>query len=177
MPATLTDQQVTHAIERQIIHCLQRAELAFQRDFPRPALRFNLRGKAAGKAYLQLNEVRLNPVLFQENCQVFIQEVIPHEIAHLIVYQVFGLVHPQGQRVRPHGKEWQMVMEKVFSVPANTTHNFEITSVQGKTFEYQCDCDTHNLTIRRHNKVMRGESRYLCRGCGQPLQFTGRQLS
>lgn len=165
----VTDQEAD-AIEHQVNRCLHRAELAFQRTFPRPSVQFKLRGKAAGKAYLQLNEIRLNQVLFQENRQAFVSEVIPHEIAHLITYQVFG-------KVRPHGKEWQMVMEKIFSVPAKTTHSFEITSVQGKTFEYQCHCDTHALTIRRHNKVTRSESRYLCRACGQALIFTGRQLS
>ena len=166
-----------NAIENQLSLCLHRAGIAFQRSITRPSIHFKLRGKAAGKAYLQRNEIRLNPVLFQENRKAFIEEVIPHEIAHLVVYQIFGLAHPEGSKVRPHGKEWQMVMEKVFTVPARTTHSFEISSVQGKTFEYQCRCDTHTLTIRRHNRVIRQESRYLCRSCGETLVFTGRQIS
>ncbi|PWI32125.1 SprT family zinc-dependent metalloprotease [Vibrio albus] len=166
---TPTDTE-SRDIKQKLNHCLHRAEVAFQRTFPTPSINFKLRGKAAGKAYLQLNEIRLNPILFQENSQAFIDEVLPHEFAHHIVHQVFG-------RVRPHGKEWQMVMEKIFSVQAKTTHCFSIDSVQGKTFEYQCGCDTHSLTIRRHNKVIRQQSRYLCRQCGESLLFTGRQLS
>ena len=49
----------------------------------------------------------------------FIRQVVPHELAHLIVYQMFG-------RVKPHGKEWQLVMNEIFKLPAYTCHQFDI---------------------------------------------------
>ncbi|WP_375752553.1 SprT family zinc-dependent metalloprotease [Vibrio sp. HN007] len=157
-------------IQKKAAWCIHRAEIAFQRAFSQPEISFKLRGKAAGKAYLQTNQVRLNPVLFQENYQAFIDEVIPHEIAHLVTYQIFG-------KVRPHGHEWKMVMEKVFRIPAKTTHSFEVASVQGKTFEYKCRCECYPLSIRRHNKVLRQQANYMCKSCRQPLVFTGKQLT
>ena len=156
--------------EQALRHYVSIANQYFEQHFPVPSINFKLRGKSAGKALLQLWEIRLNPVLFNENQQQFLHEVIPHELAHLITFALFG-------RVKPHGKEWKMVMERVFSLAAKTTHTFEITSVQGRTYEYKCHCDIYALTIRRHNKAQKGQARYHCRQCRQELIYTGIQLT
>lgn len=111
---------------------------------------------------LEKNEIRLNPVLLLENQQAFIDEVVPHELAHLLVWKHFG-------RVAPHGKEWKWMMESVLGVPALRTHRFELDSVRKNTFPYRCQCQQHQLTVRRHNRVMRGEATYRCVRCGDVL--------
>ncbi|WP_284191061.1 SprT family zinc-dependent metalloprotease [Vibrio zhanjiangensis] len=158
------DKELCYRAQKAVVQCITIAQRHFQHSFPIPSVNYRLRGKTAGKAYLQLNQIRLNPVLFQENQQAFLHEVIPHEVAHLITYQMYG-------RVRPHGKEWQHIMESVFEASAQTTHNFTITSVQGKMFEYQCGCQRHQLTIRRHNKVLRNQNSYQCKLCMQTLVY------
>ncbi len=58
------------------------------------------------------------------------------------------------------------MMQHVLEVTAKRTHNFVVTTVKSKTFLYRCACEaSHELTIRRHNKVLRGENQYLCRKC------------
>lgn len=101
-------------------------------------------------------------MLLLENQQAFIDEVVPHELAHLLVWKHFG-------RVAPHGKEWKWMMESVLDVPALRTHRFELDSVRKNTFPYRCQCQQHQLTVRRHNRVMRGEATYRCVRCGDVL--------
>ncbi|HEY5715571.1 MAG TPA: SprT family zinc-dependent metalloprotease [Psychromonas sp.] len=137
--------------------CFILAECFFDRPFKRPSYLFNQRGKSAGTAHLQRNLIRFNPILFVQNREPFTEQVVAHEVAHLIVYQLYG-------KVRPHGKEWQYVMQRVFNCPAQTTHSLDIKDVIGKQFAYQCSCTRHQLTIRRHNKILKG-AKYLCKKC------------
>ena len=147
---------------RSLRENLAKANLKLGRHYPEPVLVYQQRGTSAGTAWLEKNEIRLNPVLLLENQQAFIDEVVPHELAHLLVWKHFG-------RVAPHGKEWKWMMESVLGVPALHTHRFELDSVRKNTFPYRCQCQQHQLTVRRHNRVMRGEATYRCVRCGDVL--------
>jgi SprT protein len=93
-------------------------------------------------------------VLLLENQQAFIDEVVPHELAHLLVWKHFG-------RVAPHGKEWKWMMEACWAF-RHAHPSFELDSVRQNTFPYRCQCQQHQLTVRRHNRVVRGEATYRC---------------
>lgn len=98
-----------------------------------------------------------------DNQEAFIRDVVPHELAHLIAYQLYG-------RVRPHGKQWQQVMSEVFDLPPNTTHQFDVSKVQGQTFTYRCRCNQYSLSKIRHNKVRKGQQ-YVCKRCSTALRY------
>ncbi|MGS0695682.1 SprT family zinc-dependent metalloprotease [Shewanella sp. 0m-4] len=150
-------------IAQQVEHCYQIAENKLDKQFPRPEINFALRGKSAGTAHLQLNKLRFNPKLLNDNLQAFLDDVVPHEVSHLLAYQLYG-------RVKPHGVEWQHVMQHIYTRVPRTTHSFDTRSVEGKTFAYRCQCGPVDLSIRRHNKVIRGQTQYRCRKCGDALQ-------
>ncbi|QDO82534.1 SprT family zinc-dependent metalloprotease [Shewanella psychropiezotolerans] len=150
-------------IAEQVLDYYRQAETHLKRTFPHPEISFKLRGKSAGTAHLQLNLLRFNSTLLAENHQAFIDQVVPHEICHLLAYQLYG-------KVKPHGKEWQALMIKVYQLEPATTHTLNTESVSGKTFDYLCDCGNIPLSIRRHNKVIRGETQYRCRCCKQELK-------
>ncbi|WP_428848288.1 SprT family zinc-dependent metalloprotease [Shewanella olleyana] len=158
LPKTEAQQQVLQKIEADY----QQAEVLLKRQFSRPIVQFTLRGKSAGTAHLQVNKLRFNPILLEENAAEFIDQVVPHEISHLLSFQLYG-------RVKPHGLEWQRIMQDVFNVPADTTHQLNTQSVTGKQFEYFCDCGPVMLSIRRHNKVLRNQTQYRCKNCAQVL--------
>ncbi|MFU9135566.1 SprT family zinc-dependent metalloprotease [Erwinia tasmaniensis] len=150
------------AVMRSLREKLLQANQHLERDYPEPKVVYQQRGTAAGTAWLQSWEIRLNPVLLMENQQAFVDEVVPHELAHLLVWKYFG-------RVAPHGKEWKWMMETVLGIPARRTHQFEIETVRSRSFPYRCGCQQHQLTVRRHNRVLRGQSEYRCVRCGDRL--------
>ncbi|HGN1706249.1 TPA: SprT family zinc-dependent metalloprotease [Providencia rettgeri] len=154
-------------IMRTLREKLALAEKKLEQTFPEPSINYRQRGTTAGSAYLKEWEIRINPTLLIENKEHFIDEVVPHELAHLLVFKVFG-----RQGIAPHGKEWKWMMQQVLEVTAKRTHNFAVATVKSKTFRYYCACEApHELTIRRHNKVVRGESQYLCRRCKEVLKL------
>lgn len=154
--------QLKMQVQRRLKQDLTKASAFFQTDFHTPNILYNVRGLKAGVAYLERNEVRFNPILLQENGLDFINQVVPHELAHILVYQLFG-------RVRPHGKEWQFMMENVLGVSANTYHCFDTVNA-AKQFAYRCHCQIHQLSTRRHHAIVRNGRIYLCKKCKGQLQ-------
>ncbi|WKE65138.1 SprT family zinc-dependent metalloprotease [Gallaecimonas kandeliae] len=148
-------------LETAVAACFERAEARFGRLFKRPGVSLDLRGRAAGQAHMGKGLLRFNKALYQDNRQAFLDEVVPHEVAHWLAWQL------HGSRIRPHGIEWQALMVELFGLAPKRTHDFELKE---RTFTYHCRCRQHQLSVRRHNKVQRGDGQYQCRYCGQQLK-------
>ncbi len=164
--------QAEVALRFGMIYWMKRVEAFFGKTYPVPELDLSLRGKCAGQAYLQQWKLRFNLTLMAENYQDFMLNVVPHELAHLVAFREFG------HRIKPHGREWQGVMEQVLGVPAKTTHQYDVSTTAKQNYLYRCGCPEriHGLTIRRHNKIAQG-IRYLCRSCQQELIFEGERAA
>ena len=148
---------------QKVEQCIGHASSYFGKNFRFPEINFNQRGKIAGCARLQTNELRFNSILLCDNIDTFLEEVVPHEVCHLLAYTLFG-------KVRPHGDEWQSLMLKLFDLKGQTYHQMDVSKVKGKSFNYQCECGPIELGIRRHNKVVKGKQTYICRKCRSPLK-------
>ncbi|SFC16014.1 SprT protein [Marinospirillum celere] len=153
-------------LRSQVLHCYALAENFYLKSFPRPEVRLDLRGRSAGVAELNRNRLRFNPVLLKENQEAFLSEVVPHEVAHLLAWQL------HGRKIKPHGREWQQIMQQVFELKPKATHQFDTRRSARQGYIYQCACPgkEHALTVRRHNKILRGQ-RYICRECNSFLGF------
>jgi len=152
--------------------CLRRAGKICGRDFPSIPVSFDLSGRAAGMYRVRYGRrgIRYNPYLFAKYFDDGLTATVPHEVAHYVTDLLYGL-----HNVRPHGVEWQAVMRSLGAEPRATGY-YDLTGVpvrRQRRYTYACDCATHRLTTRRHNKVHRGEALYRCRRCGVPLVFSG----
>ena len=155
----------------------ERVKQAWQRcqdvypALPCPGVWFDLKGASAGQAHLGRGGLRFNPVLLSENRAAFFAEVIPHEMAHWLVFHL-----QDGPRLKPHGREWQTVMRQLFGLAPRVTHRFDIRQAQRRPYRYQCACQQHAFTPQRHAQVRRGR-RYRCRVCAQTLVYYGEESS
>ncbi|WP_231908865.1 SprT family zinc-dependent metalloprotease [Marinomonas sp. TW1] len=159
---TIRDSEIVE-LQNKVERCFELAEVFFNHKFCHSHCNFKQRGRAAGTAHLQKNELRFNHFMYQQNPVEFLKTVVPHEVAHIIVYQIYGT------SVRPHGKEWQAVMKKVYQLSPNRTHMFDVPPLKN-SYLYACACRQHEFTKRRHSRAQKGVE-YICKECHSSLSF------
>ncbi|ABE58221.1 MULTISPECIES: SprT family zinc-dependent metalloprotease [Chromohalobacter] len=159
------DEATLHETLLARVEAAWRVALDVHPDLPRPRVWLDLRGKGAGQAHFTRGGLRFNPVLLRENRQAFMEDVVPHEMAHWLVF------HLDGPPTRPHGHEWRTVMQRLYGLPPRTTHRFDVSRASPAPYVYRCGCDTeHRFSARRHARARRGTA-YRCRYCRQRLRF------
>jgi SprT protein len=187
---------ISEAQQREVIeqteHFIQRGAELFRHEFAVIPVAFDLRGRTAGmykvtgrvKGWVwgkggskgsdkaNSRQIRYNPWIFAKYYEENLTVTVPHEVAHYLVDCLYGLNRGGLRGVRPHGVEWKAVMD-AFGVDSSVTAKFDLVGIpsrQHQQFKYRCDCKIHQIGIRRHNKVLRGEANYLCRHCGDALK-------
>jgi SprT protein len=157
-------------LQARVEACYQLAEDFFKRSFSRPDVSFKLRGQKAGVAHLHENRLRFNPKLYVENRCHFLKQTVAHEVAHLVAHQLYG------DRIQPHGEEWQLIMQGVYELQPDRCHTYAIEQRPRKAYLYACACQERVFTLssQRHALIGKGR-RYFCRTCKSTLRFTGQQ--
>ena len=152
---------------------LLKAEKVFGRNFPIPAVLYDVKGCVAGYyTGPARNSIRINPILFQENQEDYLQNTIPHEIGHLVTDHICI-----NFRHKPHGPEWKSVMVQL-GLPPIVCHNYDTSSVasrprQTQKFTYECSCGPiHKIGKNKHTKVLKGQIRR-CLRCHEQIRYTG----
>ncbi len=128
-----------------------------------PLIDFKLRGMSAGKAWLTKNKIQYQPVLLADNAQDFLANTVPHEVAHIVAYEVF--------RDADHGNGWKAVMRALGVHNITRCHSYDTSSVavKQKRIPYQCDCKVHQLSGIRASRIEKGIGIYRCTLCGTTL--------
>lgn len=159
---------MTNELLTRVETCYRLAEAYFKEAFSRPRISLKLRGQKAGVAHLDENLLRFNARLYQQNRHDFLRQTVAHEVAHLIVHHRFG------HSARPHGEQWQQVMNNIYQLPAERFHSYQVEQHPRTQYLYRCACPGQNfwLTGQRHSLINRGR-RYFCKTCDNDLYFTG----
>ena len=167
MASTLVVNELKDATEK----VYQTAERVYGRNFSRPRICVNLRGATAGLARIVLgySEIRYNEALYLANKEQFISRTVPHEVAHLLVYELYG------RRMKPHGLEWQTVCRKIGMTDIERCHDYDVTGLvtrRSRPYLYSCGCKQFHLTVTIHRRIMMGQKR-CCLKCRGQLKFVG----
>ncbi|MDH5379164.1 MAG: SprT-like domain-containing protein, partial [Gammaproteobacteria bacterium] len=149
------------------------ASQAFDRPFPELEVKFDVKGGIAGM-YCRRGEqswLRFNPFIFSKYFEENLNETVPHEVAHYIVDLVYGRA-AKGRRLKPHGKEWQLVMQS-FGVVPKITHDHDMDGIpvrRQSQFDYFCACRKHLVSATKHNRIQKKRWRYACVKCGETIR-------
>lgn len=157
----------------QTTYYIDRAGEIFAKTFPVIPVMFDLTGRAAGMYRVDLRQrrIRYNPYLFAKYFDDNLAVTVPHEVAHYITDCLYGM-----RNVRPHGPQWQAVMQ-AFGVEAKRTCHYDLEGIpvrRQQQHAYLCGCRTYQFSSRRHNQVLRGRARYYCKSCGGELTYLSR---
>jgi SprT protein len=133
-----------------------------------PRLAFDLRGLNAGEFVADHRRyggpcIRLNRELLQRYPGHMLEQVIPHEVAHYLVWALCR------RRTRPHGREWRAVMRH-FGKPPEVSHRMDVRPARRvHKLPFACGCGAHQhysaIILKRH---LAG-TRYYCRRCKERL--------
>lgn len=166
------DAAMQQRIVLEVERYLDYGRSLYQLPLPSIPVVFTLKGRAAGMyrvkrtGYLAstVREIRFNPWIFAKYPEDSWRNTIPHEVAHYIADCRYG------PRIRPHGVQWQQIMQD-FGAEPSVCGQYDLTGIpqrQMQRYTYQCACGQVQLSARRHHKVQRG-CQYRCVSCQQIL--------
>ena len=162
------DQQQQILVQERVEYYLQQAREIYQRDFMAIPVLFDLKGRAAGMYLVRRDHrwIRFNPYIFNRYFDDCLVSTVPHEVAHYVTDQVYGL-----RRIRPHGIEWKGLMQRL-GVEPRVRADYSLQGMpvrRQQRFSYRCNCREHEITLTRHNKIIKNRMRYFCQRCGSAI--------
>jgi SprT protein len=107
-------------LDNEVARTLKIARASFPlKEFPDPLVKMNLTGKRAGCFHTKNSRIRFNLELMLKNKEDFINNTVPHEVAHYIV----EIIDPTS---RPHGATWKAIMKLFGIINPQIYHNYKV---------------------------------------------------
>lgn len=178
-------QSIKAAIEASVHHHIDTANKKLNLSLDYPTIKYNVRGTTGGKANSAAWSVDFNMGLIVENLGEYINQVVPHEVAHLVAFATNNYSYEykitRRGRIRvSHGARFYRIM-RMFGVDETRCHKMDVSKVKQKsrtTKAFPCKCTGcgAELTVGKkvRDKILNG-AKYAHR-CGNrkkaPLQLT-----
>lgn len=127
--------------------------------------------RAKGMAYRRSMKfsAKLFP-LFPEDEQI---DTVVHEACHIICNLMY-------KKRMGHGPEWKKLMvicglepERCYSFSSDAQRDAALSLRSAPKYFFKCGCKIHTMKRKTENvkRVMRGESVWTCRACGESLHY------
>lgn len=124
----MVNTEIKTRIEDKILEVLLKAQEIYKRPFNLPTIEYRQMGRTAGRATYSRWHIAINPdFCYNGHLDSMIDQTLPHEIAHLISYEVYGPVLGRG-----HGRCWKSVMIRLGLRP-DRCHNYSLEGVKTRT--------------------------------------------
>ena len=136
--ASWTDSELQHAAQRCANVYAQIAnEMFFGCNITIPVLvdyrLCETAPKTAGMA-IGLDNIAINMIIYSDNPEEILNQVVQHEVAHLVIHQVLKDV----QGIHGHGPEWRHVMKRLGKSP-DRYHKMDVTKAKEWHKEFKKD--------------------------------------
>lgn len=185
----VVSKELQNRVFNKVLECLDIAQRHFgEQKVPHiPAIKFETCGTTAGWAYWRRNGkswIDINPILLNENPERVVNVTVPHEIAHIVVGDVYeekqNVTYTMSGRrkrvVKPHGIEWQRVM-RLFGLEPERCHDMDVSTISSMrkkvTFAYKCNCTEYNVGPTVHKRITVMGRSYSCKKCKGKLVKVG----
>lgn len=168
----MNTQQARLKIEERVEECLQIGEKFFDIKIERPeSIILKSNGTKGGHSNYRKLELMFQIELFKNNVDHYLDDIIPHEVAHYVQRAYYGY-YRGGTKVQPHGREWKYIMQTVFGLEPNRTHSMDTSSIKKRRierFEIICSCGVEMGVTKNMTKKILIDQNRICAKCNTKL--------
>jgi SprT protein len=172
----IIDPEIKEKVIQHTYYWFNKASPLLGIALPLPEIEFTQRGAVAAQTFTYRDEennivktrLNYNPYYIVEDPQKFMEQTIPHEVAHIFQHAL----HPQS---KPHGIEWIGIMKKFGVTPEIYTDIHVDNPVpQAKLLHlYQCmECGAKKVFNKKEHDQFEGKLKLPeCEKCGGVMEF------
>lgn len=168
----VVSSELQKKVETMVLDCMSKVQRIYGQEKVGevPKIIFSKKGRSAGSvSYNSISGesfININPILLNENVDYIINQTVPHEVAHIIAFSIFGV------GIKPHGYEWKRIMWLLNKDP-NRCHTLSTQTIKAmrksterKKHVYTCNSCEKDYIVSSviHNRIVQGK-RYCCPTC------------